>query len=264
MPGAITAFGAQSALDDDGETITVTGMNPRGTKGPIALNARDSGTTSRFILPAVALTAGRGVVDGSQQLRRRPFSPLLDALRQTGVIVEDLGEPGFIPVAVTGPARGGTFELPDHMSSQFLSGLLLAGPLMSDGLDVSLTSPAVSLPYLTMITAVRRAFGAEVEGFHVRPGRYLASDFAVEPDASAASRTPATGGHSQRTPHPSALKRTTTDVTPSVTATTRPCATSRTSSSAACGGAWRTTRRGTRKPPGQAGSSSLNSPPLNP
>jgi len=187
MRGAITALGAQVVAEDAGETLTVTGTDPRSATGALALDARDSGTTSRFVLPAVALRAGRGVVDGSQQLRRRPFSPLLDALRQLGTTVEDLGEPGFLPAAVTGPARGGTVKLPGHLSSQFLSGLLLAGPLMSDGLDVSLTSPAVSLPYLTMTTAVMRAFGAEVDGFHVRPGRYRATDFAVEPDASAAS-----------------------------------------------------------------------------
>ena len=187
MLGAITALGAHITVDDGGETVTVTGTNARSAGGAIVLDARDSGTTSRFILPAVALRAGRGVVDGSEQLRRRPFGPLLDALRQLGVTVEGLGDAGCLPVAVTGPARGGQVELPGHLSSQFLSGLLLAGPLMSDGLDVTLTSPAVSLPYLAMTIAVMRAFGAEVEGFHVRAGRYRATDFAVEPDASAAS-----------------------------------------------------------------------------
>jgi len=187
MRGAITALGAQISTDESGETVTVIGSDPRSKTGPILVSARDSGTTSRFILPAVALASARSLVDGSDQLRGRPFGPLLDALRQLGAAVEDLGEPGFLPVAVTGPLRGGKVELPGHLSSQFLSGLMLAAPLMPDGLDVALTSSAVSLPYLTMTTSVMRAFGVDADEFRVRPGRYHGTDFAVEPDASAAS-----------------------------------------------------------------------------
>ena len=123
----------------------------RSKTGPILVSARDSGTTSRFILPAVALASARSLVDGSDQLRGRPFGPLLDALRQLGAAVEDLGEPGFLPVAVTGPLRGGKVELPGHLSSQFLSGLMLAAPLMPDGLgrSASMQTSSASAPAAT-------------------------------------------------------------------------------------------------------------------
>jgi 3-phosphoshikimate 1-carboxyvinyltransferase len=126
-------------------------------------------------------------VDGSPQLRARPFGPLTDALRELGATVEDLGAPGFLPVAVTGPVAGGKVPLPGHLSSQFLSGLLMAGPLMADGLSVELTSPLVSVPYVEATTAVMAAFGVTVDGLRVQPGAYRATDYAIEPDASAAS-----------------------------------------------------------------------------
>lgn len=197
MRGAVIALGARVDVEDGGETLVVTGCDPRTAARPLDVDARDSGTTSRFVLPAVALAGVRSVVDGSPQLRRRPFGPLVEALRALGSTVDDLGAPGCLPVAVTGPLQGGRAELPGHLSSQFLSGLLLAAPLMPAGLEVVLTSPAVSLPYLTMTTAVMRAFGADTpqtpigragpDVFRVRAGRYRATDFDVEPDASAAS-----------------------------------------------------------------------------
>ncbi|GAB3457979.1 hypothetical protein GCM10027519_16200 [Kineococcus endophyticus] len=108
-------------------------------------------------------------------------------MRELGARVEELGVPGRLPVAVTGPLEGGSVALPGHLSSQFLSGLLLAGPLMRDGLRAELTSAPVSVPYLEMTAAVMRSFGADVDGVHVRPGGYTGVEYDVEPDASAAS-----------------------------------------------------------------------------
>jgi 3-phosphoshikimate 1-carboxyvinyltransferase len=202
MVDAVSALGATVVGDEDAATLTVDGVGPRAARpanqdsqastdassSPAApVQARDSGTTSRFILPAVALSPVRRIVDGHEQLRVRPFAPLLDALVQLGVTVEPLGVPGFLPVAVTGPARGGHVRVPGHLSSQFLSGLLLAGPLMPDGLDVELTSPLVSVPYVEMTAAVMATFGVETDGLRVAPSAYRAVDYAVEPDASAAS-----------------------------------------------------------------------------
>jgi len=187
MLDAVRALGATLMLDEPASTVVVDGIDPRTASGEVTVNARQSGTTSRFILPAAALRPARGIIDGTPQLRARPFGPLVDALRELGATVEDLGQPGFLPVAVTGPVAGGKVPLPGHLSSQFLSGLLMAGPLMADGLSVELTSPLVSVPYVEATTAVMAAFGVTVDGLHVRPGAYRATDFAVEPDASAAS-----------------------------------------------------------------------------
>jgi 3-phosphoshikimate 1-carboxyvinyltransferase len=187
MLDAVRALGATLTLDEAAYTVVVDGIDPRTASGEVAINARQSGTTSRFILPAAALRPARGVVDGTPQLRARPFGPLIDALRELGATVEDLDKPGFLPVAVTGPVAGGKVPLPGHLSSQFLSGLLMAGPLMADGLSVELTSPLVSVPYVEATTAVMAAFGVTVDGLRVQPGSYRATDYDIEPDASAAS-----------------------------------------------------------------------------
>jgi 3-phosphoshikimate 1-carboxyvinyltransferase len=187
MLDAVTALGAELIVDESVGTVAVTGRDPQVAARAVHIDARQSGTTSRFLLPAMALRPRRSVVDGSPQLCTRPFGPLFDALRQLGATVEELGKPGCLPVAVRGPVKGGLVQMPGHLSSQFLSGLLLAGPLMRDGLEIGLTSPPISVPYLRMTSAMMAAFGVEAETLHVDPAAYLATDYAIEPDASSAS-----------------------------------------------------------------------------
>jgi 3-phosphoshikimate 1-carboxyvinyltransferase len=185
MADAVAALGAVVAGEEGARTLTVTG--PCHPAADVRIDARQSGTTSRFILAAAALGGERVIVDGDPQLRARPFEPLLDALASLGASVEGLGRPGHLPVAVRGPAAGGHVRLPGHISSQFLSGLLLAAPLMARGIEVELTSPLVSAPYVRMTAAVMDAFGVGVDGLSVEPSRYVPADLAIEPDASAAS-----------------------------------------------------------------------------
>lgn len=184
MLGAVAALGATVEADPGAAVITVTGADPRSGTTDARVDARQSGTTARFILPAAALRPGRTVVDGSPQLRARPAGPVLDALRELGA---EVSPTEFLPATVRGPLRGGPVLLSGHISSQFLSGLLLAGPLMAEGLAVELTSPLVSVPYVEMTRAVMAAFGVRVDGLAVAPGAYRPTDYAVEPDASAAS-----------------------------------------------------------------------------
>ncbi|WP_246159192.1 3-phosphoshikimate 1-carboxyvinyltransferase [Catellatospora sichuanensis] len=187
MLGSVAALGAQVTADEAAATVTVRGTDPRAATAPVSVYADQSGTTSRFLLPALALRPARGVLDGDAQLRARPFGPLVEALRTLGARVEEPAEAGRLPLAVSGPVHGGRVALPGHLSSQFLSGLLMAGPLMRDGLAVELTSPLVSVPYVTMTAAVMAAFGVPADGLGVAPGRYHATEYAIEPDASAAS-----------------------------------------------------------------------------
>lgn len=184
MLGAVAALGAGVDADAQAAVIRVTGVDPRTGSSDAAVDARQSGTTSRFILPAAALRPGRTVVDGTPQLRARPFGPVLDALRDLGA---EVSATGFLPATVQGPLRGGPVRVSGHISSQFLSGLLMAGPLMAEGLAVELTSPLVSVPYVEMTRAVMAAFGVRVDGLTVAPGAYRPTEYAIEPDASAAS-----------------------------------------------------------------------------
>lgn len=180
------------AIRPDGDDLEVRGAGGPPPVGGI-VDARLSGTTSRFLLPVAALGRGSAVVDGAPSLRARPMADLLDALAQLGAPVEPLGEPGRLPVRVEGGAlHGGAVSVAGGVSSQFLSALLLSGPVMRDGLEVTVEGPLVSRPYVDMTVSVMEAFGARpsVEGatWRVPPTGYLAPEhYAVEPDASAAS-----------------------------------------------------------------------------
>ena len=171
-------------------TVTVEGCGGELPGIEASVDARQSGTTGRFLTPVAALGAAPVVIDGDQQLRDRPMGDQIRALREMGVAVEELGEPGCLPLRLTGPLRSGAVALAADVSSQFLSGLLLAGAV--HGLDARLTTAPVSRPYLDMTVAVMRSFGADVVtgdgttwtvgGGYRSPGTY-----AIEPDASAAS-----------------------------------------------------------------------------
>jgi 3-phosphoshikimate 1-carboxyvinyltransferase len=171
----------------EGTTLRVEGSGGRVPGGPVELDARLSGTTARFLAPVLAAGAGPYRLDGRPAMRARPMGPVIDALRSLGTDVVEEGEPGHLPITISGAARGGRVELPGHVSSQFLSGLLLAGPLFPDGIGVHLTTPLVSLPYVDLTRSVMRAFGATVDATTVESGTYRATTYDVEPDASAAS-----------------------------------------------------------------------------
>jgi 3-phosphoshikimate 1-carboxyvinyltransferase len=189
MLAAVSLLGA--GVRREGTTVLVDGHGGRVTDGPLTLDARQAGTTARFLPPVLALGHGRYHVDADAAMRARPMGPLIDALRSLGLAIEEVGEPGHLPFTVV--ADGGVdvvdpVPLRGDVSSQFLSGLLLAAPCYEHGLRVSLTTPLVSAPYVDMTLAVMDAFGiggASID--HVPPQRYRATTFAVEPDATAAS-----------------------------------------------------------------------------
>lgn len=160
---------------------------------------RDGATTARF-LPTLA-AAGHGTYrfDASEQMRRRPLAPLSRALRDLGVYLRHEGAEGHHPLTVRAAGvEGGEVVLDAGQSSQYLTALLLLGPLTRRGLRIRVTD-LVSVPYVEITIAMMRAFGVEVgreagpdggpEGsvFVVPPGGYRATTYAIEPDASTAS-----------------------------------------------------------------------------
>ena len=140
--------------------------------------------------PALALGAAEHVVDGDPQLRARPLAPLVRrARRRSASTSVRSGSRGRLPLAVRGPARGGPVAIAGNLSSQFVSGLLMAGPRMERGLEIELSSPLVVGP-------LRRDDARGDGGLRRRrrPGSPCAHaalrsrrDYAIEPDASAAS-----------------------------------------------------------------------------
>ncbi len=198
MLGAIATLGVTVEADPDRRTVTVDGpLGSRPESGPrLSIDVRQSGTTSRFLLPVLAATAGRFLLDGDPQLRRRPFGPQLEALRSIGAEIDG----DALPLMIDGRRLAGRpVEVSASISSQFLSGLLMAAPLLSGTTSLAVDGPMVSRPYVDLTVDTMRRFGVDVsvdriagssgsqDRFTIEHGRYRATDIELEPDASAAS-----------------------------------------------------------------------------
>ncbi|WP_217545685.1 3-phosphoshikimate 1-carboxyvinyltransferase [Streptomyces sp. GbtcB6] len=165
---------------------------PQGPALPEAeVYCRDGATTARFLPTLAAAGHGSYRFDASEQMRRRPLAPLTRALRDLGVDLRHEAAEGHHPLRIEAAGvEGGEVTLDAGQSSQYLTALLLLGPLTRKGLRIRVTD-LVSAPYVEITIAMMRSFGVEVarEGdvFVVPSGGYRATTYAVEPDASTAS-----------------------------------------------------------------------------
>lgn len=185
MAQALRALGATVSRDDEGDWVV------GGLAGPPRSDADvwcgQAGTAGRFLVPLLAAGTGRFNVDAHAQLRRRPFGPLLAALRAQGAVIE--GESLPLSVTATGLA-GGLVDVDAGISSQFLSGLVMAAPLAAAPTTLRFGT-LVSRPYLQLTLDAMRAFGVEATvapgELEVAPQHYRATELEIEPDASTAS-----------------------------------------------------------------------------
>lgn len=193
MVEGLRALGVEIEADWPAGRLVVAGVAGRPLADAAVVDARLSGTTSRFLLPVAALGEGLRRVDGANRMRERPMAEAIDALRALGAEVHDVGAPGHLPVELVGGSlAGGEVAVRGDVSSQFLSGLLLAAPAMPTGLVVHVVGPLVSQPYVDMTVAVMGAFGVTVDrpddrSWVVPSQAYAGARYVVEPDASAAS-----------------------------------------------------------------------------
>jgi 3-phosphoshikimate 1-carboxyvinyltransferase len=156
----------------------------------------NSGTTVRFLTAMLATGRGRYRLDGVPRMRERPIQDLLDALNQLGGVnaYSEAGN-GCPPVVVeTTGLRGGLVRVRADVSSQFLSGLLMAAPFAEQPVTIEIVGPLVSEPYVEMTLAMMRQWRLDVG--RVTPnvfriphytGRIHPEHYLIEPDASAAS-----------------------------------------------------------------------------
>lgn len=197
MLGGLRAFGVDVALNDerDAAVAGTGGVLPAPTLGhEVTIDGRQSGTTTRFLAALAGASRVPVRVTADPQMQARPMADLVDALRQTGTIVTSDGADGTLPMrihAAQGDAPA-VARIRGDATSQFLSGLLLSGPLYDGGLTIELDSDLVSQPYVEMTLTVMEAFRVDVERergrFHIpAEARYVGSEFVIEPDASGAS-----------------------------------------------------------------------------
>ncbi len=152
----------------------------------------NSGTTMRFLTALTSLGHGHYRLDGSERMRQRPIGDLLVALQQLGVIAVSEELNGCPPVVVEANGlHGGTVRIRGDVSSQFLSGLMLAAPCALGNITIEVDGPLVSQPYVTMTLEMMKQWRLRVLGELpklVIPGgqRPRRSVYVIEPDASAA------------------------------------------------------------------------------
>jgi len=115
----------------------------------------------RLVTAAAALADGTTVLTGDGSLRSRPQGPLLDALGDLGVRAESTRANGLAPLVVTGPLAGGGVAIPGDVSSQYVTSLLMAGAVTDEGVEVDLTTPLKSAPYVDITLELLADFGVE-------------------------------------------------------------------------------------------------------
>ncbi|TGD82898.1 3-phosphoshikimate 1-carboxyvinyltransferase [Hymenobacter wooponensis] len=162
-----------------------------------AFDAEDAGTVMRFLTAYLAMTGRQTELTGTARMKERPIGILVDALQELGARIEYLGQEGYPPLRLLGrtpqPATDEFTELTvrGDISSQYISALLMVGPMLASGLRIWLTGKVGSRPYIRMTQALMQHFGAQCrdlgEVLEVRPQAYQPTDYTVEGDWSAAS-----------------------------------------------------------------------------
>lgn len=184
------------AIDQDLEKriLRVFGCSGKIPSAGADLYAANSGTTIRFLTALLTLGQGTFRLDGTARMRQRPIGDMLDALEQLGANVVSEEQSGCPPVILRAAGlRGGRACIRGNVSSQFLSGLLMVAPYSVEGVEVEVEGELVSQPYVRMTLAVMESFGVQVESdglnrFRISSGgEYRPRQYAIEPDASAAS-----------------------------------------------------------------------------
>lgn len=188
MMAALQSLGV--GMDRVANAIVVT---PQPLRGPAAIDCGLAGTVMRFVPAIAGLAAGRVHFDGDARARQRPLGVMLAALRTLGVAIGQEAVSLPFDCVGAGAVRGGVVRLDSSGSSQFVSGLLLAGARYDSGVDVRhCGDPIPSMPHIAMTVAMLRERGVAVDDsapnrWVVAPGPIAAVDVDVEPDLSSAA-----------------------------------------------------------------------------
>lgn len=160
-------------------------------KGEIDILA--AGTAMRFLTAYLSVTPGEHTITGTARMQQRPIELLVNALRQLGANITYVKNEGFPPLHIKGTTLiGNKITLQGNVSSQYISALLMIGPILKDGLTLSLNGEIISRPYIDLTLQLMNDFGAEASwnspnNIFIAPKPYKSLPFTVESDWSAAS-----------------------------------------------------------------------------
>jgi 3-phosphoshikimate 1-carboxyvinyltransferase len=156
-------------------------------------DARDAGTVMRFMTAYLAVMKKDSQITGSAQMKKRPISILVEALRYIGVGITYLEKEGFPPLKIDGfhAQNPSVLNIDSDVSSQYISALLMIAPKLPAGLTLHLNGKPVSTPYIDMTVSIMQHFGVNMDvsgqSYRVAPQTYTYSPFQVESDWSGAS-----------------------------------------------------------------------------
>ncbi|MBQ7043493.1 MAG: 3-phosphoshikimate 1-carboxyvinyltransferase [Clostridia bacterium] len=177
--GCLESLGV--AIEKNGELWTV--IPPDSFPDKATLDCGESGSTLRFMLPVVSALGIAATLTGHGRLPERPIAPLLDEMKKHGVKAES----GF-PIKVSGRLTGGKYRIAGNISSQFITGLLLALPLCDGESEIEVIPPVESKPYIDITTSVLADFGIDIKEngniYSVSPIRPTGGAFTAEGDWS--------------------------------------------------------------------------------
>ena len=160
---------------------------------PEKIDIKAAGTAMRFMTAYLSVMEGTHILTGTERMKHRPISILVDALRKLGANIEYVGTEGYPPLRITGQSlNGGLLEIPGNVSSQYISALLMTAPMLKEGMTLHLLGDIISRPYIDLTLWMMGEFGADAEWFSndtivVKPQPYKSRDYFIESDWSGAS-----------------------------------------------------------------------------
>lgn len=188
----VQELGIETAVDEEKKEVTVCGCGGRIPKDKADIYVGSAGTAARFLTATLGVSKGTYGIDSSEQMRKRPMEPLLDALKGLGCEVEYLAEKGHFPVVIKSHGFGkNKISVNIDKSSQFLSAILIASVLSDEDFEVEIEGHH-GMAYIDMTVKMMEQFGAKAvktgKGFRISKDQtYTGRDYAIEPDASAAA-----------------------------------------------------------------------------
>lgn len=185
---AMKSFGAQVSYDDKNNQILISGGKLHSPESIV--DCKNSGTTLRILTSVAAHLKGTTTFTGDDSLSRRPMRELLDALSDAGAKISS--NDGKLPVTVSGPLTLGDISIRGDISSQFISGLLIAAPLSTADTTIHLQTELISAPYVSMTLDAMKKHGVLVtetgDSFFVKKGQnYCGMDVQIPGDFSSAA-----------------------------------------------------------------------------
>lgn len=183
------AFIPENLSDCDDTQVMIKAL----TQKDEVIDIMAAGTAMRFLTAYLSVTPGKRIITGTARMQQRPIQILVDALRELGAEIEYAGTEGFPPLRITGTELiKSEITLKGNVSSQYISALLMIGPVLKNGLTLHLTGEVISRPYINLTLQLMEDFGAKASwtssnSITVMPHPYQSIPFTVESDWSAAS-----------------------------------------------------------------------------